>query len=104
MAKLEPAAQSSGFRRSLCRRKLRCPILSLEVHCLSQFCRYTKSAERAFFRRWDGVGVLEELQPGDLVQVGPYRLTGVLGAGGMGRVFLGWSSGGRPVAVKFIKP
>ena len=48
--------------------------------------------------------MLEELQPGDLVQVGPYRLTGVLGAGGMGRVFLGWSSGGRPVAVKVIKP
>jgi serine/threonine protein kinase len=48
--------------------------------------------------------VLEELQPGDPVQVGPYRLTGVLGTGGMGRVFLGWSSGGRPLAVKVIKP
>jgi Protein kinase domain len=48
--------------------------------------------------------VLEELQPGDPAQVGPYRLTGVLGTGGMGRVFLGWSSGGRPVAVKVIKP
>jgi eukaryotic-like serine/threonine-protein kinase len=47
--------------------------------------------------------VLEELQPGDPAQVGPYRLTGVLGAGGMGQVFLGWSSGGRPVAVKVIK-
>jgi Protein kinase domain len=56
------------------------------------------------FRRWGGVGVLEELQPGDPVQVGPYRLTGVLGTGGMGRVFLGWSSGGRPVAVKVIRP
>ena len=53
---------------------------------------------------WGGVSVLEELQPGDPVQVGPYRLTGVLGTGGMGRVFLGWSSGGRPVAVKVIKP
>jgi hypothetical protein len=48
--------------------------------------------------------VLKELQPGDPAQVGPYRLTGVLGAGGMGRVFLGWSTGGRPVAVKVIKP
>ena len=48
--------------------------------------------------------MLEELLPGDPVQVGPYRLTGVLGTGGMGRVFLGWSSGGRPVAVKVIRP
>lgn len=48
--------------------------------------------------------MLEELQPEDPAQVGPYRLTGVLGVGGMGRVFLGWSSGGRPVAVKIIKP
>ncbi len=48
--------------------------------------------------------MLEELLPGDPVQVGPYRLTGVLGSGGMGRVFLGWSSGGRPVAVKVIRP
>ena len=48
--------------------------------------------------------MLEELQPGDPEQVGPYRLAGVLGTGGMGRVFLGWSSGNRPVAVKVIKP
>ena len=48
--------------------------------------------------------MLEELQPGDPVQVGPYRLAGVLGAGGMGRVFLGLPSGGRPVAVKVIRP
>jgi hypothetical protein len=50
------------------------------------------------------LGVLEELQPGDPVQVGPYQLGGVLGAGGMGRVFLGWSSDARPVAVKVIRP
>ena len=48
--------------------------------------------------------MLEELRPEDPAQVGPYRITGVLGTGGMGRVFLGWSSGGRPVAVKVIKP
>ena len=58
----------------------------------------------ALFWCWSGVVVLEELQPEDPVQVGPYRLTGVLGAGGMGRVFLGWSPGGRPVAVKVIRP
>ena len=48
--------------------------------------------------------MLEELKLGEPVSVGPYRLAGVLGAGGMGRVFLGWSSGGRAVAVKVIRP
>ncbi len=43
------------------------------------------------------------LQPGDSPQVGPYRLVGRLGCGGMGRVFLGLSAGGRPVAVKVIR-
>ncbi len=35
--------------------------------------------------------------------MGPYRLTGRLGSGGMGQVFLGRSAGGRPVAVKVIR-
>ncbi len=43
------------------------------------------------------------LQPGDPPQIGPYRLVGRLGRGGMGRVFLGLSAGGRPVAVKVIR-
>src|SRR5580658_9279945 len=47
--------------------------------------------------------MLDELEPGDPTQLGSYRLTGVLGSGGMGRVFLGWSAGGRPVAVKVIR-
>ena len=35
--------------------------------------------------------------------IGPYRLVGQLGEGGMGRVFLGRSAGGRSVAVKVIR-
>lgn len=35
---------------------------------------------------------------------GPYQLLGLLGAGGMGRVYLGRSPGGRNVAVKVIRP
>jgi serine/threonine protein kinase len=47
---------------------------------------------------------MEALGPADPVQVGPYRLVGRLGEGGMGRVFLGRSPGGRPVAVKMVRP
>ncbi|MDX6743421.1 serine/threonine-protein kinase [Actinocorallia sp. A-T 12471] len=42
------------------------------------------------------------LRPDDPVAVGPYRLTGRLGAGGMGTVFLGAADDGRAVAVKVI--
>jgi eukaryotic-like serine/threonine-protein kinase len=48
--------------------------------------------------------VVKELQPGDPQVIGPYRLVGRLGQGGMGQVFLGVSPGGRPVAVKAIRP
>ena len=43
------------------------------------------------------------LQPDDPREIGPYRLLGQLGTGGMGQVFLGMSAGGRPIAVKVIR-
>lgn len=51
--------------------------------------------------RWRNVA--RGLQPGDPRLIGPYRLVGQLGCGGMGQVFLGLSAGGRPVAVKVIR-
>ena len=43
------------------------------------------------------------LQPEDPREIGPYRLLGQLGTGGMGQVFLAMSAGGRPIAVKVIR-
>src|SRR5215831_2446253 len=60
--------------------------------------------------RWGGRaggpagGVVEPLAAGDPGLIGPFRLRGRLGAGGMGRVFLGFSPAGRPVAVKVVHP
>ena len=48
--------------------------------------------------------MMHKLQPTDPQLIGPYRLRGRLGAGGMGQVFLGLSAGGRPVAVKVVRP
>ena len=47
---------------------------------------------------------MEPLTPDDPRQVGGFRLQSRLGAGGMGRVYLGSSPGGRPVAVKIVHP
>lgn len=47
---------------------------------------------------------LKPLGAGDPREVGPYRLVARLGAGGMGRVYLGRSRGGRAVAVKVVRP
>jgi serine/threonine protein kinase len=46
---------------------------------------------------------VHELQPGEPELIGPYRVRGRLGTGGMGRVYLGLSPGGRSVAVKVIR-
>jgi outer membrane protein assembly factor BamB len=48
--------------------------------------------------------MMEPLQPGDPRVAGPFRLRARLGAGGMGRVFLGYSPAGRAVAVKVCHP
>ena len=47
---------------------------------------------------------MDRLEAGDPRRVGPYHLLGRLGGGGMGLVFLGRSPGGRPVAVKLVRP
>ena len=46
---------------------------------------------------------LDELQSADPRRIGPYVLQGRLGSGGMGRVYLGRSPGGRQVAIKVIR-
>ncbi|MFE4647406.1 serine/threonine-protein kinase [Streptomyces sp. NPDC056707] len=52
----------------------------------------------------DAPGVFQPLQADDPPVVAGYRLTARLGAGGMGRVYLSHTQGGRPVAIKVVRP
>ena len=47
---------------------------------------------------------MEPLAGDDPEKVDDYRVRGRLGAGGMGRVYLAFTAGGRPVALKVIRP
>lgn len=49
-------------------------------------------------------GGIKPLATTDPARIGPYLLLGRLGAGGMGRVYLARSEGGRTVAVKVVHP
>ncbi|OKJ34873.1 serine/threonine protein kinase [Streptomyces sp. CB02366] len=49
-------------------------------------------------------GPFQPLKADDPAVVGGYRIAAVLGAGGMGKVYLSYTPGGRPLAIKVIRP
>ncbi|MET8508572.1 serine/threonine-protein kinase [Streptomyces sp. NPDC004787] len=52
----------------------------------------------------DAAAVFQPLAADDPTTVAGYRLAARLGAGGMGKVYLSYTPGGRPVAIKVIRP
>ncbi|MFG2831323.1 protein kinase [Streptomyces sp. NPDC048434] len=51
-----------------------------------------------------GAGIFQPLEGDDPRAIAGYRLTAKLGSGGMGKVYLSYTPGGRPVAIKVIRP
>ncbi|MGA4881832.1 serine/threonine-protein kinase [Streptomyces lydicamycinicus] len=49
-------------------------------------------------------GIFQPLEGDDPRAIAGYRLTARLGSGGMGKVYLSYTPGGRPVAIKVIRP
>ncbi|MFF7977129.1 protein kinase [Streptomyces sp. NPDC007905] len=47
---------------------------------------------------------MKPLGTGDSIRLGPYRLLGVLGEGGMGKVYVGQDNAGTVAAVKVLRP
>lgn len=47
---------------------------------------------------------MKPLETGDPIRLGPYRVLGVLGEGGMGKVYAGQDADGRVAAVKVLHP
>lgn len=52
----------------------------------------------------DPSGIFQPLEGDDPRVIAGYRLTAKLGSGGMGKVYLSYTPGGRPVAIKVIRP
>ncbi|MET9508094.1 serine/threonine-protein kinase [Streptomyces flavidovirens] len=54
--------------------------------------------------RGSAAQVFQPLEGDDPTTIAGYRLAARLGAGGMGKVYLSYTPGGRPVAIKVIRP